>query len=335
MELFRYLPDKTANGVFGPKTETAVKTFQTDAQKFLRVDKSSGKLVQATSVRYQGVVDGVVEQMVRDEIAVWKEENFLRPLPCLYYDDFDNEAIKLGVKSAPPTTSQRSGASTQNDYHDTGLPVLELQKLLNQIGAYAGKLDGWFGDKMKAAVELFQMHAEKGEFTDAAGNPVKLPEDGRLAKGPRGGVTIAIHESTKKTAAKNLKIKASRSGIPSDADIMERINERIVMKYGGENDCSHFTNYVLDRPYLDTKAMMSTLTRVDYNADQWQIGAFGPYTSGGKTYYHSGVTKNGVWYNVEPEKANANGLWPRQQALTRYTSYMDRKYGVQPVFLQP
>jgi hypothetical protein len=81
MELFRYLPDKTANGVFGPKTETAVKTFQADAQKLLRVDKSSSKLVQATSVRYQGVVDGVVEQRVRDEIAVWKQENFLRHLP--------------------------------------------------------------------------------------------------------------------------------------------------------------------------------------------------------------------------------------------------------------
>jgi cell wall-associated NlpC family hydrolase len=175
------------------------------------VDKSSGKLVQATSVRYQGVVDGVVEQRVRDEIAVWKQENFLRPLPCFYFDDFDTEAIKLGVKSAPPTTSQRSGASTQNDYHDMGLPVLELQKLLKQIGAYAGKLDGWFGDKMKAAVELLQMHAEKGEFTDGAGNPVRLPEEGRLAKEPRGGVTVALHESAKVTAAKKLKIKATSS----------------------------------------------------------------------------------------------------------------------------
>jgi hypothetical protein len=116
---------------------------------------------------------------------------------------------------------------------------------------------------------------------------------------------------------------------------MARINERIVMEYGGTNDCSHFTNYVLDRPYLDTKSMMAILPHVEYNADQWQIGAFGPYASNGKTFYHSGVTKNGVWYNVEPESANRSGFWPRQQDIARYTAYMKRKYVVAPVFLAP
>jgi len=169
MEQFRYLPSKTANGVFGPKTDKAARAFQKDSQSKLRVLQSSGKLGEATIVTFKSSVDGIVGQKTRDEIEVWKAKNFLRPLPTLYKDDFDRQAINSRKKSDDRPSVRQWGDrpeedAKQDDYHDIGNPVLDAQKDLESVGAYDGDLDGWFFDKMKDAVELFQEYAAKGQF---------------------------------------------------------------------------------------------------------------------------------------------------------------------------
>ena len=167
MERFHYLPRGGADGVFGPNTEKAAKQFQSDSLEPPRVKESGGKLTQAHRITFSDTVDGIVGPKTREEIAVWQREGYLRPLPNLYYDDYDREAVKRGLKSN--RRGGEKGADAQrkadnDDYHDTGTPVLKAQQALQKIDAYDGALDGWFSDKMRDAVKLFQSCAEKGEF---------------------------------------------------------------------------------------------------------------------------------------------------------------------------
>ena len=167
MERFHYLPRGGADGVFGPNTEKAAKQFQTDSLDTPRVKESGGKLGQASRITYSDTVDGIVGPKTREEIAVWQREGYLRPLPDLYYDDYDREAVKRGLKSNRRGNDRDAHARRQadnDDYHDTGTPVLNAQQTLRKMDAYDGALDGWFFDKMKEAVKLFQSCAEKGEF---------------------------------------------------------------------------------------------------------------------------------------------------------------------------
>jgi hypothetical protein len=78
LEDYRYLPKGTANGVFGPKTDEAVKQFQADSLKKLRVDRIGGKLVETPSITYKGQSDGIVGAMTRDELEQWKGQNYFR-----------------------------------------------------------------------------------------------------------------------------------------------------------------------------------------------------------------------------------------------------------------
>jgi len=120
-----------------------------------------------------------------------------------------------------------------------------------------------------------------------------------------------------------------------DEDILKRINQRIYQKYGGQNDCSHFVCFVMDLPYRDTKTMISELAHTAYDKNRWLIGAFGPYKGDSGTVYHCGVTKDGIWCNVEPESANRSNTWPRKQLLEKYKAHMMKKYGVPIIFLEP
>lgn len=117
------------------------------------MNRKTGKLVEAPSVTYKDQVDGIVGPNTRDEIAVWKRENFIRPLPTLYHGDYDREGVSHG-----------KGKRGTDEYHEKNDPVVEAQKKLKQVGAYGGEEDGWFFDKMQDAVKVFQEYAEKGQF---------------------------------------------------------------------------------------------------------------------------------------------------------------------------
>ena len=200
MELLRYLPAGTANGVFGSRTDEVCRQFQQDAGALLRVDRSGGKLLEAGSVTYNDVVDGEVGAAVRDELAVWKREEYLRPLPCLYYGDYDREAVDKGIKSSGRghrDDAQSRRDAKQDDYHATGTPVLAAQKILATIGAYRGALDGWYSDLMRDAVRLFQQYAQKGEFLI---NGEKSEIEEKLSGHHQGSCDIPTQELAAKVA---------------------------------------------------------------------------------------------------------------------------------------
>jgi hypothetical protein len=199
LEDYRYLPNKTANGVFGPKTDEAVKRFQADSLQKLRVDRAGGKLVESKSITYKGRSDGIVGSMTRNELEQWKMENFLRPLPELYHEDYDTEAVYKKIKP-------RGG----DDFHDLGQPVLEAQKTLQKVNVYTSNaLDGWFGNKMKDAIGIFQDAAAKGEFVAADNTKVVLDE--KLTVQHRGVLDVWTQVFLKTVTGKGLKI-AGKTG---------------------------------------------------------------------------------------------------------------------------
>jgi hypothetical protein len=77
--------------------------------------------------------------------------------------------------------------------------LTDAQKLLADIGAYAGKIDGWFGEKMEAAIRLFQDKASKGERVEKDGNKAEVKDDEKL-KG-HGQQKIVFRRKHKKCAA--------------------------------------------------------------------------------------------------------------------------------------
>jgi peptidoglycan hydrolase-like protein with peptidoglycan-binding domain len=235
LEGYRYLLKGTANGVFGPKTDGAMKQFQSDSLKKLRVDRTGGKLVEAQSITYKGQSDGIVGAMTRDELEQWKRQNYLRPLPNLYHGDFDREAVNQGVKSSPrgyKNDAQAKREAQQDDYYDIGTPVVNVQRDLQKMDAYTGALDGWFFDKMKDAVNLFQEAAEKGEFLV---NGVLTDIGEKLSGHKKGTLDIPTQDMIKKVVEKGGKVKSAgkRAKKGDTGKIVEEINIRLSGFGGG------------------------------------------------------------------------------------------------------
>jgi predicted chitinase len=152
-------------------------------------DQISIKIGFGLSITYEGTADGIYGPKTQKEMQNWTAEHWLRPLPDLYHGDYDTEAVNRNIK-------ERGG----DDFHEVGKPVLEVQKLLQQVGAYEGALDGWFGDKMKDAISLFQDAAEKGEFLV---NGVKTTIEEKLTGYAKGGGDRKTQESLKKVVEEN------------------------------------------------------------------------------------------------------------------------------------
>jgi hypothetical protein len=206
MEAFRYLPPGSSDGVFGPRTDTAARNFQTDSRGRLRVDRPGGKLIEAASITFQSSVDGVVGPKTRREIEVWESENFLRPLPNLYYDDYDREAVSRGVRKSGRGYGADAHAQNEaklDDYHDLAFPVLNAQKELAEVDAYIGDQEGWFGDKMKFGIERFQECAADGTFV-VGGTPTTFDE--KLTGHQKGVFDIPTREMLQKVKEKGGKV---------------------------------------------------------------------------------------------------------------------------------
>ena len=222
LEDYRYLPKGTADGAFGPKTEEAVKAFQADSLKKRRVSRNTGKLMDATSVSYKGQSTGEVESLTRNEMSTWKSEDFLRPLPELHHQDYDQEAVSKRIKP-------RGGS----DFHEVGKPVMERQQDLQKADAYMGyALDGWYGDKMKEEVGLFQDAASKGKFI-VNGAATEFEE--KLTGFRRGVLDVFSQEYLKKVVEKGGKVpKAGKTIKKGDkGEIVEEINIRLAGFGGG------------------------------------------------------------------------------------------------------
>lgn len=149
---FNYLTKSDKIGVFGPKSEAAVKFFQKDALATKRCKGNDGKIIDATQVSFTGSQNGIIDAPTREELQRWRLEKWKRPMVPLRHGEGDDEGV-----------NNRKVERGSDDYHP-GRVVLEKQEQLKAVAAYSGKMDGWFWDKMKTAVALFQDHAAKGTF---------------------------------------------------------------------------------------------------------------------------------------------------------------------------
>ncbi len=150
--LLGFLPKGSDDGAYGDKTEAAVKSFQEYACKPERMRRKVGKIEKADKVPEGLEINGVVDKRTRDEIDKWIQREWVKPLPFLRKGDVDDEGVRNGK-------GKRGG-----DEHYEGDIVVRLQRELQKVKAYFGKIDGWFWDKMKEAVERFQEAAVEGKF---------------------------------------------------------------------------------------------------------------------------------------------------------------------------
>jgi peptidoglycan hydrolase-like protein with peptidoglycan-binding domain len=189
---FRFLPQGSADGMFGPQTEAGVKQFQECAGKPERKKADDIKIEKIDDITFDGAVDGIVGEKTEKEIAVWLQNNWVKPDPEYRKGDYDDNGVK-----------NKFGARGGENHHP-GNGITEFQKDLTTVKAYKGKIDGIFGEKTEAAVKLFQDKASKGEIVDKDAKAVEIPEDERLEgfrKGVGDGATVA---GAKNTAEKNL-----------------------------------------------------------------------------------------------------------------------------------
>ena len=189
---FRFLPQGSADGMFGPQTETGVKQFQECAGKPERKKADDITIEKIDTITFDGAVDGIVGEKTEKEIAVWLQNNWVKPDPEYRKGDYDDNGVKNKF-------GERGG-----DNHHPGMGITEFQKDLAAVKAYTGKIDGIFGEKTEVAVKLFQDKASKGELVDKDAKIADIPEDERLAgfrEGVGDGATVA---GAKNTAEKNL-----------------------------------------------------------------------------------------------------------------------------------
>lgn len=149
---FNYLPKGDKIGIYGPKSEAAVKAFQKDALTTKRCIGTNGKIIDASSVSFTGSQNGVIDAHTRAELQKWKLEKWKRPMVPIRHGEGDDEGV-----------NNRKVERGSDDHH-AGRVVLEKQEQLKAVAAYSGKSDGWFWDTMKTSVVLFQDHAARGEF---------------------------------------------------------------------------------------------------------------------------------------------------------------------------
>ena len=193
LEALHYLPKGLADGAFGDKTDEAVKAFQGDSTRKLRLQRGVDKLIELQSITFTSNIYGIVNQKTRDELMIWKRDNYQRPIPELYEHDFDTEATDRQIKS-----------KNESGFFDKGKPVLSIQNYLQKIGVYVDcKADGWFGPKMKEAVGIFQDAAAKGKFV-VSGVETELEE--KLTGFKRGVLDVWTQVHLKRVVEKGGKV---------------------------------------------------------------------------------------------------------------------------------
>jgi uncharacterized protein (TIGR02594 family) len=195
---FRLLPQKSDDGFFGDKTEAAVKQFQELAKKPERKKTDDIKIEKIDKITFNGSADGIVGEKTEKEIAVWLQNNWVKPDPEYRKGDVDDNGVK------------NKHGERGSDKHHPGSGILDLQKALAAVGAYAGKLDGWFGELMEAALKLFQDKASKGELVEKDGKKAEVKDEEKL-KGHRNGVGDGpTVETVKKEADKGRKVEGEK-----------------------------------------------------------------------------------------------------------------------------
>jgi peptidoglycan hydrolase-like protein with peptidoglycan-binding domain len=195
---FRLLPLKSDDGIFGEKTEAAVKKFQELAGKPERKQADDVKIVKTEKITFDGTIDGIVGEKTEKEIAVWLQNNWVKPDAEYRKGDYDDNGVKNKF-------GERGGEN-----HHPGNGITELQKDLTTIKAYKGKIDGIFGEKTEAAVKLFQDKASKGELVEKDGKKAEIKEEEKL-KGHRNGVGDgATVEAVKKEAEKGRMVEGEK-----------------------------------------------------------------------------------------------------------------------------
>jgi hypothetical protein len=191
---FRFLKQDQMTGMFDDATDAAVKKYQELAKKPERKKASDVKLVKAEKITFTGEADGNVEEKTEKEIALWLQNNWVKPDPEYRKGDVDDNGVK------------NKHGERGSDKHHEGSGITDMQKLLASAGAYSGKNDGWFSDAMCEAVKEFQEYAAKGDCMDAKGKKTPLDEKDWLKghrKGEGDGPTI---DMLKLVTGKGLKI---------------------------------------------------------------------------------------------------------------------------------
>jgi hypothetical protein len=147
------LPDGSKDGFFGDQTDAAVRKFQHFAIKSNRMKRNAGTIEKTDTTLDKQQPDGVVDKTTRDELDRWLQNDWIKPIPTLRHGEYDDTGVNNG-----------KGKRGTDDHHQ-GTPVVDNQKNLQSVYVYTGcAQDGWFFDKMKDAVKLFQEAAGKGEF---------------------------------------------------------------------------------------------------------------------------------------------------------------------------
>jgi peptidoglycan hydrolase-like protein with peptidoglycan-binding domain len=198
---FRLLPQNSDDGFFGKKTEAAVKKFQELAGKPERKKTDDVKIVKIEKITFNGTVDGIVGEKTEKEIAVWLQNNLVKPDTEFRKGDYDDNGVK------------NKCGERGNDNHHPGTGITEFQKDLAAVDAYKDTIDGCFGEKTEEAVKLFQNKASKGEMVDDTGIKAEIKEDEWL-KGHRtlvgDGPTVL---EAKKAASNRWKIGSNTSSV--------------------------------------------------------------------------------------------------------------------------
>ena len=187
-----FLPESSADGCFGENTEKAINSFQAYAIKENRMKRKVSKIEITDKKLNQAQPDGVYGEKTHNELKSWVQNEWIKPVLPLRHGDFD----KNGLNS---TDRKRDN----DDFH-SGSPVTDAQKSLQSVDVYTGfAVDGWFHDKMKDAVTLFQEWAEKGLFLI---NGTKTDMDEKLTGHRKGVLCPKTQEHLQKVVDKGGKV---------------------------------------------------------------------------------------------------------------------------------
>ncbi|MBN2037988.1 MAG: hypothetical protein JW768_14700 [Chitinispirillaceae bacterium] len=127
-------------------------------------------------------------------IALWLQNNRVKPDPEYRKGDYDDNGVR-----------NKHGERGGEKYHP-GTGLTDVQKLLAAVGAYEGKIDGWFFDKLEKALSIFHVHAARDEFVDAQGKKAALGEKDRLKDYRKGAVNRDMIKTAKKAKEKGWKV---------------------------------------------------------------------------------------------------------------------------------
>ena len=192
--------------------------------------RSAGKTEKTNQILDLPQADGVVEKKTRDELDRWLQSDWVKPIPTLRHGEYDDTGVSNG-----------KGKRGTDDHHE-GTPVVDAQKDLQKVGVYSdAAIDGWFFDKMKEAVKLFQEAVVKGEFI-INGALADIGE--KLTGHSKGELCPKTQEFLKKVAQKNGKIPQKANIFNIDKAI-DYLNDNAVPPYGEGRCATHVRKGIL------------------------------------------------------------------------------------------